>query len=131
MHAGAIQHSSSKLSYYTHDKIHGIDLEFLNTEEGLTCYLNVHSVRLNKETKGSLFIDNEQHPLEAHVRQGGQKLIVSEKTCHLLVETLLSGKEVEIRLPGYRAFIAAEGFKEKFNKMEELDHLRNPFHSPF
>lgn len=132
MTAGTPKHDAAKLKYPTSDKVSGIDVEFLQTQESLSTYLCVHSVRLKERSQGFLIIDGTSYPLHAHVRQGGQKMILSEESSSLLTESLLQGKSVEIRLPeGYRAILSPIGFREAFERLQDHSSFKNPFHHPF
>ncbi len=131
MTAGTAEHNSTRLSYKTRDKVSGIDLEFLKTKLSLHAYLNVHSVPIPENAKGFLIIDGACRPLEAHVRKGGQRILLSDSTCDLLIQSLLAGKSVEIRLSSYHTTFSPNGFKSQFETMQNFPITRNPFHHPF
>ena len=44
IHSDEKDHASSRLTYYSDDEIHGVDVEFIQTREHLNVYLNVHSI---------------------------------------------------------------------------------------
>ena len=134
---GGDHNASSKLTYYTKDKVHGMDLELISTQESLKAYLTVHSTP-PKPHKGDekkriveLDISGEKQLFEAYCHEGGQRICLPENITTLIVETLSKNLSLKIRVPGYATTIHPEGFENQFAKTAQSPLFKNPFHLPF
>lgn len=127
---------STKLSYFSSDRIHGIDLEFLKIGERLNLFLNVHSTPVpasqgnQKNNLLKLNIDGKMLCCEVYRLEGGQRFLLPEETAKLLIESLQNRKEITFILPGYRSTIKTEDFVEKFIEFNNPFPLQNPFYLP-
>lgn len=134
IHSRTKEHDSSKLSYYSRDRAHGIDLEFLKTKDHLNVYLNVHSIPIpatpNKTATFKLESAGKTLTCEAYRMEGGQRLLLTEEIATLLIESLKNHNDVTLSLPGYRTTIKAEDFSKKFHRLFH-PHLENPLHFDF
>ena len=127
---------STKLSYLSHDHVHGLDLEFLKVKERLNVYLNVHSIPVpayHGNQKASLLkldIAGEIINCEAYRLEGGQRFLLSDKIVNILIKSLKAHKNVTLFLPGYRLTIQAENFSKKFDQFLHPLPLQNPLRLP-
>lgn len=135
MHSRQEDSRSAKLCYYTHDPIHGIDLEFLQTQEHLKVYLNVHSIPVPayqgnpKSVLVNLAINNsEALRCQAYRLEGGQRFLLPDEIAETLIEALKNDQEISISLTGYRSIVKAEDFSKKFDQLQHPFPLQNPFH---
>lgn len=103
----------SRLLYQSQDHVLGIDLEFLQTENGLVAYLQVHNP-LTAEAK--IQIDSATYIAPLH--QGQQRVqLPSELQDHLIAQ-LKEGKAVTITLNGHREIIQAERFDKQLRSLQ-------------
>jgi hypothetical protein len=136
MHSSDQNHRSTRLSYFSHDPLHGIDLEFLQTPEHLKAYLNVHSMPvppISGNPKSSLVklkIHTETLSFQAYRLEGGQRFLLPDEITKTLIEALTNGQEVSISLSGYNSLVKAEDFSKKFEHFQHPFPLKNPFHLP-
>jgi hypothetical protein len=136
VHSDQKEHSSSKLCYLSNDPIHGIDIEFLRTQEHLKIYLNVHSVPVPayqgnpKSASLKLVIDSEPFSSEIYRLEGGQRFLLPDEIAETLIEALENDREVIVSLPGYRSIVKVEDFSTKFERMQHPFPMKNPFHLP-
>lgn len=128
------EHDSTKLSYLSKDRAHGIDLEFLKTNQHLHIFLNVHSLPIpsnkNKTAHLKLESSGKISTCEAHLLEGGQRLLLPEETASLLIESLKNQNDVTLTLPGYRTTVLAEDFSKKFHRLLHPG-IENPLHFDF
>lgn len=123
MHSNSQEHCSSKLSYRSHDRSRGIDLEILQTQEHLKAYLCVHSIPIPayqgnpKAALATLTLDSEILSCQSYRLEGGQRLLLPEEITVALIKALEKGKDVTISLPGYRTVIPAENFSKRFKSL--------------
>jgi len=136
MHSDHEEFRSTKLTYFSRDPIHGIDLEFLKIGNRLNAYLNVHSVPVplrQKDQKNvplKLDINGEIIDCESYRLEGGQRFLLSQETLKILIDSLQHQKKITLILPGYRSTIQAEDFSTKFDHLLHPFPLQNPFHLP-
>jgi hypothetical protein len=121
---GSSKYDSSRLLYVAEDRVNGIDLELLQTPQGLKIYLLVHSSPVapyGEEGKKSLVrisTEKEKKVILATRREGGQRLLLPE-TIYPFILTALKEKEwLTLQLSGYETRISPGKFKEKFEKLE-------------
>lgn len=137
VHSDQKEFRSAKLTYYSLDPVHGIDLEFLKTEEHLKVYLNIHSIPIapNKEdpknTVCTIVIDEETLRCSAYRLDGGQRFLISNDVGETLIEALKNQKPVSISIASYRTVLKPEDFSSKFEKLLNPLPIQNPFHLPF
>lgn len=128
--------SSTKLSYFSKNPVHGIDLEFLKLEERLNVYLNVHSVPVpphqgnQKSALLKIDIDGEIIRGEIYRFEGGQRFLLSEEMAKIVIKSLQNNKEITFILSGYRSTIKAEDFSTKFDQLLHPFPIKNPFYFP-
>jgi hypothetical protein len=137
IHSEKKEFCSTKLTYYSRDPIHGIDVEFLKTKEHLNVYLNIHSIPITpckedpKHVLLTLKIEGETQHYSAYRLSGGQRFLLPSDIAELLIETLSNGKEVALALTGYHALLKPEDFPSKYGKLLHPFPLQNPFQLPF
>lgn len=130
------EHRSSKLCYHSKDPVHGIDLEFVQTQEQLKVYLNVHSIPIPphqgdpKSAAVKLKCGSEQKSLIAYRLEGGQRFLLPDNAAKMLIDSLKEGQDVSISLHGYRSTIKAEDFSKKFDRLQHPSPVENPFRLP-
>lgn len=134
IHSRTKEHDSSKLSYHSRDRAHGIDVEFLKTKDHLNVYLNVHSIPIpaspSKTASLKLELEGKILTCEAYRMEGGQRLRLPEEIATLLIESLKNHNDVILTLPGYRTTIMAEDFSKKFHRLHH-PRIQNPLHFDF
>ena len=136
MHSRHEESRSAKLCYHSHDPIHGIDLEFVQTQEHLKVYLNVHSIPVPayqgnpKSVLVNLLINSEPLHCQAYRLEGGQRFLLPDEIAATLIKALKNDQEVSISLTGYRSIVQAEDFSAKFDRLQHPFPLQNPFHLP-
>ena len=136
VHSEKKEYCSTKLSYYAKDPIHGIDLEFLQTEQHLNVYLNIHSIPVPpyrgnpKSALVTLEIAGEKLFSEAYRLEGGQRFLLPQEIADTLTWSLQSGQTVTLSLGTYRSTIAKEDFPSKFDQLQHPFPLQNPFRLP-
>jgi hypothetical protein len=136
MNSNKKEFCSTKLSYSSKDPLHGIDLEFLKTEDRLKLYLNVHSVPVSSyqdDPKSALLklnIDGKMIRCQTYRFEGGQRFLLPDEIANIIIHSLQNNKEVTFILPGYRSTIKTEGFSSKFDQLIYPFPLQNPFHLP-
>lgn len=136
IHSGVIDCNSTKLSYFSKDPLHGIDLELIQTTESLKVYLNIHSIPIPpfrenpKAASVKIKIHSKVLICQAYRFEGGQRLLLPDEIADMLIETLKNGHEVTLSLPGYSSVIHVEDFTSKFDKLQHPFPLKNPFHLP-
>jgi hypothetical protein len=127
---------SSRLSYTSKDRIHGVDVEFLKIGDRLNVYLHIHSIPVppqegNPNTAPVKIKTGEGiFSFSAYRFEGGQRFLLSEQASHLLISALQNQKEATLILPGYRSTIQPEDFSRKFHQLQHALPFTNPFHSP-
>ena len=125
---------STKLSYLSKDSLHEIDLEFLNIEDRLKVYLNVHSVPVppdQDDPKSALLklnINGEMIRCQTYRFEGGQRFLLSDEVAKIVIQSLQNNKEITFILPGYRATIKAEDFSSKFDQLLHIYHGKALIH---
>lgn len=123
-------HTSTRLSYFSKDRVNGIDLEILRTEEHLKLYFHVHSTpiptdpQLPTHSSISFLIGDEKFHTKGYRMKGGQKILLNEKDAEFLLATLAEGKQVQVFMKGYKTVIDPHGF------IETKKQLESPFFSP-
>lgn len=137
MHSGKGEFCSTKLTYRSMDPVHGIDLEFLKTEEHLNTYLNVHSIPLSPH-KGNpqsapfiLEIEGKIFRSTVYRLSGGQRFLLPSELAEKIICALKNHKEVKMTLASYKTLLRPEDFSSKFEKLLHPWHVQNPFHLPF
>lgn len=136
VHSDRKEFRSTKLTYYSRDPVHGIDLEFLNTEEHLNLYLNIHSIPVaapkadTNNTPLRIDIQGETLRCSAYRLAGGQRFLVPDEVAQTVIKALQDRKEVSISLIGYRSVFKPEGFASQFEKLLHPFLMKNPFHLP-
>ncbi len=137
VHSDKKEFRSTKLTYYSRDPVHGIDLEFLNTEKHLNVYLNIHSIPIApykgdpKTALLSVDIEGETIRCSAYRLAGGQRFLIPDDVAQALIEALKNSKEVSVSLVGYSTVFKPEDFSSKFEKLLHPFAIENPFHLPF
>ena len=128
--------SSARLFFPTKDWVNGIDVEFVQTSDGLHAYLQVHSHPIPpyldnpKEALVNLQTENNSCCGAAIRREGGQKILLSPILQDFLLSSLKEGKSVTMELVGYETVILADGFNEHLYEMQNRP-FDYPFHLPF
>jgi hypothetical protein len=136
VHSRQQESRSAKLYYRSPDPVHGIDLEFLQTQEHLKVYLNVHSIPVPahegnpKSAQVNLLINSEPMRCVAYRLEGGQRFLLPDEIAEMLIKALKNNQEVSISLTGYRSIVKAEDFSAKFDRLLHPFRLQNPFHLP-
>lgn len=117
---------SAKLTYHSRDKVKGIDLEFLKTQDSLKLYLNVHSRPIPRSAEFPnmaqvvLQIENKNITFNAIRHQGGHRVLVPVSIQELIVSSLNDAIPVTIHLAGYETTIEPAHFSEFFCKMHDF-----------
>lgn len=137
VHSDEKDHASSRLTYYSDDEVHGVDVEFIQTREHLNVYLNVHSIPVPAYEKNptqalvTLKIGDETISRIVYRLSGGQRFLLSKDTVETLVNALKNQKEITLTLASYRTILKSEDFLSKFHQLVHPSSLQNPFHLPF
>ena len=135
--SGNTKFNSTKLTHFTNDPIHGLDLEFLKTHDRLYVYLNVHSTPippLKTDPESSfvyISVESEKHRFEAHRREGGQRLLLPDSAVELIISSLEQQHPITIHVAGYQSLIAPSEFSKQYQKIKQSPLFENPFHLPF
>lgn len=136
IHSEDKESCSNKLSYFSKDHLHGIDIEFLKIGERLNIYLNTHSTPVpahNDSPKKAIVkiktLDGV-YSFETYRFEGGQKFLLPEEASQMLISALQSQDTPTVILPGYRSIIEVEDFSEKFDRLDRQGAMKNPFRSP-
>lgn len=130
------EHRSTKLCYLSKDSAHGIDLEFVQTQELLKVYLNVHSMPVPpyqgdpKSAMVKFTIGSKQTRCLAYRLAGGQRFLLPDEIVETLIQALKEGHPVAISLSGYQSVVKAEDFSSKFDRFQHPFPIKNPFHLP-
>lgn len=131
-----VESRSTKLTYFSKDKIHGIDMELIRIGQRLNIYLNTHSIPAPpyngdpKKTLVKIKTTEGVHSFEAYRFEGGQKFLLPEEASQILISALQNREAPTLILPGYRTTIETEDFSEKFDRLNRPVSQKNPFHSP-
>jgi len=137
VHSDSKEFCSTKLSYRSTNPIYEIDLEFLNTQEHMNIYLNIHSVPIySQKTEPNqipLKIEIEEKIFHCFVYRlsGGQRFLLTPEIGLTLVDALKNNREVTMTLAEYRTVFKPEDFSDKFEKFLHPLAFQNPFHLPF
>jgi hypothetical protein len=137
VHSDKKEFRSTKLTYCSRDPIYGIDLEFLNTEEHLRAYFNIHSIPIPphkgdpKTTLLTMEIKGETLQWTAYRLAGGQRFLLPEEATAALISALKNRNEVLVTLTGYRTLFRPEDFASQFEKLLHPFRMQNPFQNPF
>ncbi|HSX03271.1 MAG TPA: hypothetical protein VLG76_00930 [Rhabdochlamydiaceae bacterium] len=118
--------TTSRLCYHSEDKVGGINLEMLKTNERLTTYLQIPSGILDVE-KAKIIVDDKEHVFAVERHRGGQRFNVPDKMQELMIGLLNDGKSFIVKIAGYKEKIEPGNFKKKF----ESGSYSIPFHLPF
>jgi hypothetical protein len=112
---------SSRLAYYSEDKINGIDIEFIADSTENHAYLRVHShpfkPHMGKKNQSQITISDDLHSSQ-HLcfrHKGGQKLTLTDDAKKVIIERLSLGNDIVIATAGYKVVITAETFEKKFS----------------
>ena len=121
---GNKQFDSSRLCYFSKDRINGIDLEFHSTQEQLRCYLVVHSTPIPAKKENPNFSQatvqtkDQNTPFLIHRLKGGQKLLLTQQAQELLLSLLIADEPLLIKLEGYQEQIQPGSFKRYLAKLD-------------
>lgn len=118
--------NSSRLCYHSADKLGGIDIEMLKTEEKLTSYLQIRSGMLETE-KAVLIAQNKEYFFTLDRHRGGQRFNIPEEMQTLMINLLNEEIGFAIKMGGYKEKIEPGNFKKKFKN----SNYTIPFHLPF
>lgn len=114
-------YDGSKLSYQPPEKLHGIQLEFYQTHDGLKLFLYILEKPLNsKEGTISVSIRNQHKVQEfsAYLFQGGQRLLASQELSEALLDALKREETLTLRCENYVATIIPDDFAHFFTKFQ-------------
>jgi hypothetical protein len=109
---------SSRLSYFSKDKINGIDLEWIQTETELYCYLQVHSHAI-QNPQVTLIIGDEKEQFSCPRHRGGQRLLLPEELKQKILSALEAGSSLTLTVDDYRVTLEPTDFRRSFKKMQK------------
>lgn len=127
---GSQEFNSAKLSLPTTDRVHGMDVEFIQTELGIRTYLQVHSHPVSKNIIVTIKAKDHEMKETAILHEGGQRILLPPELQEFLLSSLKEGKSVTIEIPGYQTTLSTEGFAARLEKMENPP-FKLPFKLPF
>ncbi len=115
--------SSARIYLAPANEFSGLELELVQTVDGLRMYINVFGLEIPPEQPNSpnsrVFISFKDHSYNfSAVRfTGGQRLLVPEHVQSEIVEYLQEGQSVHLQVGRYEAKIYPDKFVDLFNKM--------------
>lgn len=127
---------SSRLSSPAHDRVNGVGVEMVYTQNSLRTYLEVHSQTIppyhgnDKEAIITLKTTDQTFHAIAHRHAGGQRLLLPADLQQILIDNLLSNQPVTIELQGYRETLSPEHFSDKYHRIKKPS-LNVPIQLPF
>ncbi|MFI5334731.1 MAG: hypothetical protein ACHQT8_06195 [Chlamydiales bacterium] len=118
--------NTSKLTWINPDRVNGLDLEMISSEEGLRMALVAHSDPIAPyaldEKKALVKISSAQKErvLLASRREGGQRILLPEETYPFILYALQEGQSVTFRVPGYRTTVQSKNFSTHLKKIRYI-----------
>lgn len=100
----------------------GMSLELTQTQSGLNAYLNIYSLSFPKNPANPSYIqvnmtvEKESWVFLAIRLEGGQRALLPQEACNLLIDQLLQGKEVFLSVEKYHTAASPIGFSKLFKK---------------
>ncbi len=115
--------SSARMYLAPANEYSGLELELVQTIDGLKMYINVYGLEIPAEGPNSqnsrVFISFKDHSYHFSALRftGGQKLLVPQYVQSEIVEYLQEGQSVHLQVGRYEADIYPDKFVDVFNKM--------------
>ena len=115
--------SSARMYLAPANEFSGLELELVQTVDGLRMYINVYGLEIPTEQPGShnsrVFISFKDHSYHFSAIRftGGQKLLVPQYVLTEIVEYLQEGQSVHLQVGRYEANIYPDKFVDVFSKM--------------
>lgn len=100
-----------------------IRFEIIKTECGYQYYISVFCIPLipscsyPASIKAHFSWNDGEVNSDLEVLQGGQKVLLPEELANVLIENLLNGSDITVKLGRYSSIIPAEGFSEAYSKL--------------
>jgi hypothetical protein len=118
METGQEEFNSSRLTYSSRDKINGIDLEWIQTEDKLYCYLQVHAHPI-QHPRITLIIDDRIEAFDALCHRGGHRLLLPEEASQKIMVALRAHQSLALKVDGYESMIDPTSFEQSLQKMQK------------
>lgn len=116
--------SSSRLILRTSNRFRGLDVEFIQTANGMEMHLNAFSLPFSNapddpsKTSVKITIEDEVWVILAERLDGGQRLLIPFAVSQQVVAALLNEQDVQIQVGRYQEELLAQGFAILYEKME-------------
>lgn len=98
--------------------MHGLDVDFLKTFQGLYLYLSAHSPF--RHAWVDVVIDGQKQRFQGHLQKGNQRLLLPEVATTLILAALSQESPIEIASSGFHAKIPAGHFPLEKNRVRTI-----------
>jgi hypothetical protein len=124
---GLAEKNSARLVFYPESIRPPFSMEITRSKLGITLYLNILRMEASphpdyfKKTSLDICVNGEKMTVHPYLLKGGQRLLFSEEVKGVVLEALLKGDELKIKMGARDYVITPDGFSEVYSQLQQLD----------